>query len=341
MMLGVSVYLFSSLKAGIKTLAFVILLSMSSLVWANPSHAAPATAHHVTAKKTVSAHAKTKQTKQIKHSKHATSQKKNLKKKKSVSRKKSKTLKNNHSVIHHAANLPNIQTPNIQTPTIQAPAKTPLSVATAFSTSVEQRLVSFVKRTVQTLRFSSYKFGGKHFDTNRGVYVLDCSSYVDNVLETVNPEAYSNLIDWSGSPQPTTRDYYQFFNNLSIEMDNRWKKVEDIDQLQGGDILVFRYKNNHGHETGGGHVMIIMDKPQRDNNIVWLKVADSASARHSNDTRPERRSGIGIGTILLKIDPHTFQPSAYAWNLGARWKNVKIAMARPASSPSSPSYFTA
>lgn len=212
-----------------------------------------------------------------------------------------------------------------------APRRSAFSFATSFSISMEQKLVNFVKKTVNTLRFSSYKFGGKHFDTDHGVYVLDCSSYVDNVLENVYPEAYYNLINWSGSPQPTTRDYYQFFNNLSIEMDNyHWRKIEDIDELRGGDILVFRYKNKHGHETGGGHVMIIMDKPQRENTIVWLKVADSASARHSNDTRPQRTSGIGIGTLLLKVNPDTYEPSAYAWNLGAPWKNVKIAMARPA-----------
>ena len=41
-------------------------------------------------------------------------------------------------------------------------------------------------------------------------------------------------------------------------------------------------------------------------------------------------SGIGIGTLQLKVNPKTGEPSAYAWKVGSCWKkNVKFAMARP------------
>ena len=105
-----------------------------------------------------------------------------------------------------------------------------------------------------------------------------------------------------------------------------------MDQLRAGDILVLRYMNSHGYQTGG-HVVIVMDKPIRDTDVFFLRVADSARSRHSQDTRQRHESGIGIGTMLLKINPKTGQPAAFAWGVGSYWnKNVTFAMARPMTS---------
>ena len=76
--------------------------------------------------------------------------------------------------------------------------------------------------------------------------------------------------------------------------------------------------------------MVVMDKPIADGDGYLVRVADSAPSGHSQDTRRGRVSGIGIGTMVLKTNPDTGEPSAYAWKVGASWKsNVKIAMARP------------
>jgi len=73
-----------------------------------------------------------------------------------------------------------------------------------------------------------------------------------------------------------------------------------------------------------------MDKPLRSGNIFLLRIADSAPSGHSKDTRRPHASGIGIGSMLLKVNPHTARPYAYAWKIGARWEtNVSFAMARP------------
>ncbi len=76
--------------------------------------------------------------------------------------------------------------------------------------------------------------------------------------------------------------------------------------------------------------MIVMSKPIFDTNAFLVRVADSASAGHGDDTRSHHVSGIGIGTLLLKVNPHTGQPNAYAWNFSSYWNNnVKFAMGRP------------
>ena len=76
--------------------------------------------------------------------------------------------------------------------------------------------------------------------------------------------------------------------------------------------------------------MVVMNKPVFDEDAYLVRVADSAPSGHSEDTRRAHKSGIGIGTLLLKVDSRTGRPSAYAWKVGSRWKqNVTFAMARP------------
>lgn len=201
----------------------------------------------------------------------------------------------------------------------------------SFFSSIGTRMVDFVKKTVTTLRYSSYKLGGTHFDTSSGVYVVDCSDYVDHILKEVYPDAYFDLVNNSGGDKPTSRHYYEFFSELNNTGKDYWNKVENVNELQPGDILVFRYKGM-GARNGSGHVMVVMDKPVRDSETegFLVRVADSAPTGHSEDTRQRHVSGIGIGTLLLKANEKTGQPSAYAWKIGSRWeKNVNFAMARP------------
>lgn len=190
-------------------------------------------------------------------------------------------------------------------------------------------IVNFVHQLVENIKYSAYKLGGTRFDARRGIYVVDCSSYVDRILKTVHPRAFARLVHYSGSAKPTTRDFYQFFNNLTDEPQTYWDTVDDISKLRPGDLLVFRYRNEPENITKG-HIVIVMDNPQRVNDTYRVRISDSAPVRHSNDTRMRRVSGIGIGTMLFKVHPKTYQPFAYAWGVHSKWeKNVRFAMARP------------
>jgi hypothetical protein len=210
------------------------------------------------------------------------------------------------------------------------PAKDiPVQQPSNFASSIGQHLVNLVRKTVATLSYSVYKLGGAHFDTSHGVYIVDCSEYVDNLLQVVHPNAYSSLVDWSGSYKPTSEHYYDFFKELANDSDGYWNKINNVKQLQPGDVLVFRNKH-HMRTIAQGHVMIVMDKPIFDGDGYLIRVADSAPVGHSEDTRQHHVSGIGIGTLVLQVDPKTGLPAAYAWRIGSRWEsNVKFAMARP------------
>lgn len=231
-------------------------------------------------------------------------------------------LHNNHhcAAAHHAPRLPNYQ--SVSNDIVQ-PTHT-----SGFVTSIRQGLVQFVKNTVATLSYSAYKLGGSHFDPQNGIYVLDCSSYVDNTLRTVNPNAYLSLINSTGTDRPSSLNYYDFFKELPQQNNAYWSKIDEVEQLQPGDIVVFRYKKIR--RNANGHVMVVMNRPIRYGNIYMLSVADSAPEGHSQDTRLPHVSGIGIGTLLFRVNPETGQPFAYAWKIGSPWKgNVNFAMARP------------
>jgi hypothetical protein len=216
------------------------------------------------------------------------------------------------------------------TPVASAASSTATPSTSSTSTStVGQRVVSYVHNSLASLRYSVYKTGGNVFDKAHGIYEVDCSHYVDNILQKTCPSAYASLASETGTKAPDSANYYHFFQHLTYQNNPDWNQVADAKQLQPGDILVFRYQNRSGYQNGG-HVMMVMDKPTQENDSLLVRVSDSAYAGHSDDTRPLHDSGVGIGTLLLKINQATGQPFAYAWQLNAPvQKRVNIVMARP------------
>ncbi len=163
--------------------------------------------------------------------------------------------------------------------------------------SMEKKLVAFVHETVDTLNYNSYKLGGSHFDPDNGVYILDCSNYVDHLLKTVTPRAYLSLVNSTGSDTPTTKHYYSFFSQLPDKQPkHHWNKIRKVNELQPGDIIVFRYKNS----SRSGHVMVVMNKPTHDTNAFLVRVADSAPIGHSQDTRPRHTSALELALCYSK-----------------------------------------
>ncbi|MES2218526.1 MAG: hypothetical protein V4501_08940 [Pseudomonadota bacterium] len=234
------------------------------------------------------------------------------------------------SRIHHSPTTVSDDSPALFAAAVPAYYNKPDYTIPVPVTVSQKHLVNFVDKTVSTLQYSDYKLGGTKFDPSHGVYVLDCSNFVDHILQTASPLAYSRLVSATGAVAPSTQHYYDFFKDLEADQGNFWQGVNSVEQLRPGDILVFRYKHSHGGSTGGGHVMVVMDTPKRNTNVFLVRVADSAPSRHSLDTRQIHEGGIGIGTLLLKVNPLTGSPNAYAWVMGGYWnKNVNFAMARP------------
>jgi len=200
-----------------------------------------------------------------------------------------------------------------------------------FAHTTKLHLVDLVHRAISALHFSRYRFGGTYFNLSRGIYEVDCSDYVDHLLRMAEPGAYRTLVASTHTEKPTSADYFKFFKNLPENPISGWQEIDNVADLKPGAILVFRYSDEN--DVPGGHVMVVMDKPvpTYDGNAFAVRVSDSASSRHSNDTRSPHTSGIGIGTLMLKVDPHSGEPNAYAWTLNSGWKSIEAAMAEPVS----------
>lgn len=240
------------------------------------------------------------------------------KKSKAVPNHISKTNKHNKNKTHPAV-IPNQN----------LPATSNMNNIINASSVTGKRIVAYVDNFMSSVRYTTYRSGDRIFDTMHGIFELDCSHYVDHILQNACPHAYHSLVSSTGSTSPDSQNYFDFFNRLPTHMKNDWNAVDDAKQLQPGDVLVFRYLNSSGYSSGG-HVMMIMGNPVIKNDNLFVRVSDSAAASHSDDTRAAHSSGVGIGTMVLKINPMTGRPTAYAWDVDSRWQNrVEFAMARP------------
>jgi len=210
---------------------------------------------------------------------------------------------------------------------VKVTTTTKIVTHTVTTHTLRPSIVDLVRQTVDNMSYNRYQLGGTRFDLLKGVYIVDCSSFVDHLLAKVNRPAYKSIVHSSGTPSPNTRNYYNFFNQLNDKKNHYWNKVESVNDLRAGDIVVFRQKYS---DDPTGHIMVVMKKPVKKREGFQVQVADSAPFRHSKDTRAIHKTGIGVGTLLLKVNPKTGKPLAYAWSVGSYWKsNINFAMARP------------
>lgn len=239
-----------------------------------------------------------------------------------------------HSEINHSkTNHSKLNHDNINQQKLTATKVLPTPEASHMTPMASEKLMAWVSKTVSKLRYSHYKYGGSYFNPAHGVYEVDCSGYVNNLLVQAAPDAYHNVLHFTRTYKPTSEDYYHFFKDLPKGRPrNDWYQVPKVSQLNSGDILVFRYSHHFWKHSNGGHVMVVVHSPvplHWYDNSYLVRVADSASAGHSNDTRPPHTSGIGIGTLIIKVNRFSGRTCAFAWKVGSRWKHVELAMARP------------
>ena len=67
---------------------------------------------------------------------------------------------------------------------------------------------------LNALRDTSYVFGGNLFDALRGIYKVDCTGYLNAVLEDSAPTAYDAVRKAQGTTRPSASHYANFFRSL-------------------------------------------------------------------------------------------------------------------------------
>lgn len=179
---------------------------------------------------------------------------------------------------------------------------------------------------------TSYYAHMTYMNEETGTRRTDCSGYVDYAVRRVLPDAYDK-VPHPNTQRPLANDWYKFlkerYQTVSTQEAARWREIIHVRELVPGDLVVWlKPENVTGDNTG--HIMIVTATPTAGRSGEYLvRIADSTSSPHANDSRGTTRTGIGTGTIGLKVDGWD-RPTAYYWRGGLSYTafDTPIAMGR-------------
>ena len=139
-----------------------------------------------------------------------------------------------------------------------------------------------------------------------GVWNCDCSGLIGHILRRHFPEAYL-YVDGPTFPnrvRPLAANYCETFIKYGQNEHNGspWREITKVSDLLPGDILAWKsLKIVKGKSTG--HVLMIASNPKLDKNGLYLvRIIDSTTGLHANDSRTKHSPGLGSGNIWLSAD---------------------------------------
>lgn len=192
-----------------------------------------------------------------------------------------------------------------------------------------QQLAAKAEQVVNTLTETKYQYK-EQIDPDAGTWLCDCNSFVGYLLEELAPSHYAKLPKEATQSRPRAFEYYDFFSTLTSSTPGGWHRIQHMANARRGDILAWRFPQiEKGHDTG--HVVYLADTPTlHANNIASVRVYDSASKAHFEDTRTDGRfsSGVGSGFLNFQLDEEG-RPTAFQFSPAASFEAYPIAIGRP------------
>lgn len=161
-----------------------------------------------------------------------------------------------------------------------------------------------------------------------GTYRFDCSGMAYWILAHSAPRAVQ-WISQGLNQRPLARDFQRGIARIPLGQEQHgWLRIGSLEDARPGDVVAWE-KPADLTSANTGHVAFLVLPPQKIAETAYLiRVADSTSLLHEDDTR-EGRTGFGMGTLLLLTDS-TGAPRGYGWvALRARTFETRIAVGRP------------
>jgi hypothetical protein len=179
--------------------------------------------------------------------------------------------------------------------------------------SAGQRVMTVINDISRTLTDTGYQHQTR-ISKHQGRYYFDCSGMAEWILKQSAPLALKSV----GRPKngrPLARDFFVAVNRLKPgQSRGAWKRLARIDEALPGDVLAWiRPKWFPSKSTG--HVAFVVDTPKKNTGPVpglLIRIADASKFQHENDTRKEKETGFGIGTLLVPTDGDG-APLGYGW----------------------------
>lgn len=151
-------------------------------------------------------------------------------------------------------------------------------------------------------------------DEETGTYNYDCSGFVGYAMSRADPCAFSILLH----ERPNAAQFYYHLAQMPlIPGKGGWMRVLTPLGLMPGDIIVW-LKPDESDAKSTGHIMIVAGKPVKDpyrEGEVLVRVIDSTTSPHTDDTRIPGQTGLGKGTIGIMTDSSGI-PTGYYWRGG-------------------------
>ena len=188
------------------------------------------------------------------------------------------------------------------------------------------QMLSEHTRELASLQIStSYYSHTTYMNESTGTRRTDCSGWLDYSLTRVLPSAYA-LVPHPNTFKPLADDWYRYLSarptSASTDLSSaRWRKIPHVVDLRPGDLVVWLIPPGSTSDNTG-HLMMVASAPTPGRAGEWLvPVIDSTTAPHANDSRGTLHTGLGSGTIGLKVDA-SGNPVAYYWRGGLSYTAV-------------------
>jgi hypothetical protein len=135
-----------------------------------------------------------------------------------------------------------------------------------------------------------------------GVFLWDCSGMAAWILRRAAPGAMNAI----SRERPVARDFVSAIERAPIGRSRGgWQRLARIDEALPGDVFAWRRPRGFP-STNTGHVGFVLDRPlpvPGVPNAYAVRVADSTSWGHQEDTRPDDGTGgFGVGTLVFLTD---------------------------------------
>lgn len=174
-----------------------------------------------------------------------------------------------------------------------------------------RRVVDVIHRIQANLRETRYQH---HLVVHerRGVYRWDCSLMADWVLDRAAPRSVRHL----DSVRPLAEHFVRTIERAPTDTYRHgWRGIEHIRDVRAGDVFAWRRPPGFPSRNTG-HVGFALEAPRRVQGIrnAWaMRIADSTSSRHQDDTRPwPGEGGFGTGVLVFLTDDEG-RGTHYGW----------------------------
>jgi len=169
-------------------------------------------------------------------------------------------------------------------------------------------------------------------DHGQGVFKGNCSALIGYVMRENFPEAYLSVrgrrAPWRVRPLAVT--FYETFVALKEDRANRpaWEAVTRMMEVKPGDIIAWR-KLTITEGLNTGHICMIAGEPVMEGDgRVRVRIIDSTSGRHANDTREKGSNGVGAGEMWFAVNEAGAPVGYWLHEKSKRSKTNKIAIGR-------------